>query len=104
VYLDTLRAFSDIAVLTLSSGFMTYAVDAHPDYGNICRDIVASPSTVVLLPSFNYETCVTETVDANCGGHSADPRSGRSKLFARGLTSIQGFRRRSARPQCRSIS
>jgi shikimate kinase len=62
VYLDTLGAFRVIAVLALSSGFMTYAVDAHPDYGNVCRDIVASPSTVVLLPSFNYETCVTETV------------------------------------------
>jgi shikimate kinase len=62
LYLDILGAFTDTAVLALSSGFMTYALDAHPDYGTICRDIVSSPSTLVLLPSFDYETCVTETV------------------------------------------
>jgi len=32
VYLDTLASFPDEAVLALSSGFMTYAEDAHPDY------------------------------------------------------------------------
>src|SRR5262249_18308162 len=36
--------------------------DPHPDYQSICREIAASPSTIVLLPSFDYETCVTETV------------------------------------------
>ena len=62
VYVDTLGTFSEDAVLALSSGFMTYGIDAHPAYGDICRDIVANPLTVVLLPSFDYETCVTETV------------------------------------------
>ena len=62
VYLDTLGSFRKEAVLALSSGFMTYRDDAHPDYPGIYREILASPSTVVLFPSFDYETCVTETV------------------------------------------
>ena len=62
VYLDTLGLFQKEAVFALSSGFMTYRDDAHPDYRGIYREIVASPSTIVLLPSFDYETCVTETV------------------------------------------
>jgi hypothetical protein len=41
---------------------MTYWDDAHPDYRHIYRNIVASPSTIALLPSFDYETCVRETV------------------------------------------
>jgi hypothetical protein len=36
--------------------------DPHPDYQSICREIATSPSTFVLLPSFDYETCVAETV------------------------------------------
>jgi shikimate kinase len=62
VYLDTLGSSNGTAVFALSSGFMTYGVEAHPDYENIYRDIVASRSTVALLPSFDYETCITETV------------------------------------------
>jgi shikimate kinase len=62
VYLDTLGSFCEEAVFAVSSGFMTYGDDAHPDYGDICTDIVASRSTAVLLPSFAFETCVTETV------------------------------------------
>jgi shikimate kinase len=62
VYLDTLGSSGEKAVLALSSGFMTYGDDAHPDYRSIYREIVASPSTLALLPTFDYETCVTETV------------------------------------------
>ena len=62
VYLATLKSPSEDGVLALSSGFMTYEDDVHPDYGRICRDIVESPSTAVLLPSFDYEMCVGETV------------------------------------------
>ena len=62
VYLDTLESLTEEAVIALSSGFMTYRDDAHPAYRGLHREIVASPSTVVLLPSFDYETCVTETV------------------------------------------
>jgi len=49
-------------VIALSSGFMTYPDDVHPDYGRWRREISSSASTIVLLPSLNLETCVAETV------------------------------------------
>jgi shikimate kinase len=49
-------------VVALSSGFMTYAHDAHPEYGRIRRDIEECAQTFVLLPSLNRELCVAETV------------------------------------------
>src|SRR5260221_9730028 len=49
-------------VVALSSGFMTYANDAHPEYGRIRRDIEECAQTFVLLPSLNLECCVAETV------------------------------------------
>ena len=62
VYLDTRGSLREESVIALSSGFMTYPDDAHRVYRGLRRQIVASPSTVVLLPSFDYEACVTETV------------------------------------------
>src|SRR6267143_2127433 len=49
-------------VVALSSGFMTYANDAHPEYGRIRREIEECAQTFVLLPSLNLECCVAETV------------------------------------------
>jgi shikimate kinase len=49
-------------VVALSSGFMTYAGDAHPEYGRIRRDVAQCADTFVLLPSLNRELCVAETV------------------------------------------
>src|SRR4030095_7250598 len=62
LYLDTCGSVREQTVIALSSGFMTYPDAAHPVYGVLRRELAASPSTVVLLPSFDYETCVTETV------------------------------------------
>jgi shikimate kinase len=62
VYLDVLETSTEPAVFALSSGFMTYADDAHPEYARLRREILTSRSTVALLPSFDYETCVAETV------------------------------------------
>ena len=62
VYLDTLPGLDGETVFALSSGFMTYDDDAHPDYRRIHREIVTNPSTAILLPSLDYETCVAETV------------------------------------------
>jgi shikimate kinase len=62
VYLDTLPVLDVATVFALSSGFMTYDDDAHSDYRRVYREIVTSPSTAVLLPSLDYETCVAETV------------------------------------------
>ena len=49
-------------VVALSSGFMTYANDAHPEYGRIRREIQECSRTFVLLPCLNRELCVAETV------------------------------------------
>ncbi len=62
VYLDALRALDAGTVFALSSGFMTYDDDAHGDYRRVRREIATSPSTAVLLPSFDCEACVAETV------------------------------------------
>lgn len=49
-------------VVALSSGFMTYSPDIHPDYRRLRRDLEQSPSTFVLIPSLDRELCVAETV------------------------------------------
>jgi shikimate kinase len=49
-------------VIALSSGFMTYAIDAHPEYGRVRREIEECAQTFVLLPSLDRELCVAETV------------------------------------------
>jgi len=54
-------------VLALSSGFMTYATDVHPDYARVRAEIAARATTLVLLPSLDYETCVAETVRRQLG-------------------------------------
>jgi shikimate kinase len=51
-----------VAVLVLSSGFMVYPADVYPGIGRLQRDIAAAPTTVLLLPSVDLETCVAETV------------------------------------------
>ena len=48
--------------MALSSGFMTYRWDVHPDYAAWRQRIAAAVSTFVLLPSCSLERCVTETV------------------------------------------
>lgn len=49
-------------VLALSSGFMTYTLAIHPTYEVVRHGIESSPTTVVLLPSLDFEACVAETV------------------------------------------
>jgi len=49
-------------VIALSSGFLTYARDTHPQYLSVCRELERSPTTFVLLPSLDRELCVAETV------------------------------------------
>ena len=43
------------AVVALSSGFMTYARDIHPEYSHVRRDLNQHPNTFVLLPSFDRD-------------------------------------------------
>lgn len=68
VYADVIRGVaSEACVLALSSGFMTYRDDVHPACARLRSDIVASPTTFVLLPSLDLETCVAETVRRQLG-------------------------------------
>jgi len=67
VYLDTLASLRQEVVIALSSGFMTYRDDAHAAYRTLHREIADSPSTVVLLPSFDYKACIAETVRRQLG-------------------------------------
>ena len=61
-YVEVVRDAPRDGVLALSSGFLTYASGAHPEYQAVSQAIISSPLTVVLLPSFDRETCVAETV------------------------------------------
>lgn len=54
-------------VLALSSGFMVYPAAVHPAYGELTAAIARCPTTFVLLPSLNVETCVAETVRRQLG-------------------------------------
>jgi len=54
-------------VLAFSSGFMTYREDIHQDYAGHRRDIATDPSTFVLLPSLEFESCVAEIVRRQIG-------------------------------------
>jgi shikimate kinase len=49
-------------VVALSSGFMTYPRDIDDEYARIRHDVERCPTTFVLLPSLDYERCVSETV------------------------------------------
>lgn len=68
VYADTIRGVaSHECVLALSSGFMTYREDIHPAYVHLRSDLAASPTTFVLLPSLDLDTCVAEVVRRQLG-------------------------------------
>src|SRR5438105_933011 len=45
VYFNFATVVAPEAVLALSSGFMTYRPDIHPEYESCRRDIASSPST-----------------------------------------------------------
>jgi hypothetical protein len=53
---------AEAGVMALSSGFMTYDEEVHPNYLEIRAAIADSPTTFVLLPSLDLETCVAEIV------------------------------------------
>ena len=61
-YRSLLHEASEPCVAALSSGFMTYPSDIHPDYSRLRLDIELSPTTFVLVPSLHRERCVAETV------------------------------------------
>ena len=62
IYLSLLDQAVHSDIFALSSGFMTYGNNIHSDYINLHQQIISNKSTFVLLPSFDLETCVAETV------------------------------------------
>lgn len=62
LFIDTVAPGRSIGVIALSSGFMTYSPNVHPSYKGVRRAIIESPCTAILLPSFDVEVCVAETV------------------------------------------
>jgi shikimate kinase len=50
------------SVAALSSGFMTYPRDIHPQYARLRQSIEENPMTFMLIPSLNRDICVAETV------------------------------------------
>ena len=61
-YCSLFRGENRPGVVALSSGFMTYASDTHPEYERARRDLEECAQTFVLIPSLDRELCVAETV------------------------------------------
>jgi shikimate kinase len=61
-YDASMREGGGQVLVALSSGFMTYQSDIHPQYACIRRNIEENPATFVLIPSLDRDTCVAETV------------------------------------------
>ena len=66
LYLELLEQYPSF-VIALSSGFMTYDSAIDPRIQQIHREILDDGSTVLLLPAFNLEECVKETVKRQLG-------------------------------------
>ena len=66
-------------VIALSSGFMTYASDTHPEYGRVRHEIEKCARTFVLLPSLDRECVWLRPSAGKSRGHSeglrTNPRS-----------------------------
>jgi shikimate kinase len=61
-YCSLFRGKSRPGIVALSSGFITYARDMHPEYARVRRELEQHPNTFVLLPSVDRDVCVLETV------------------------------------------
>ena len=62
IYGALMREGSGPFVSALSSGFMTYPQDVHPEFARLRHEIEQRPTTFVLIPSLDCEVCVAETV------------------------------------------
>jgi shikimate kinase len=80
LYSDLVAGVTQPTVVALSSGFMTYP-DVHPAYLARREQIASSPSTFVLLPSVDVETCVAETVRRQLGRPFARPAKREEKVI-----------------------
>ncbi len=62
LYLDLVGGLVRPDIVALSSGFLTYPDGIHPDCLALRQRVASSPSTFVLFPSADVETCVNEIV------------------------------------------
>ena len=67
-YRVVLQERKDLCVAALSSAFMTYRQDIHPEYGRLRTGVDQSPTTFVLIPSLDYglasrKQCVGSSLD-----------------------------------------
>lgn len=62
IYLTLLESRNPPDIMALSSGFMTYREDFHPEYAVLRQQIASSTRAFVLIPSLDFENCVAETV------------------------------------------
>lgn len=81
VYLSLPRRVASQTVVALSSGFMTYRTDIHPEYARCWSDIARSRFTFVLLPSLELEMCVEETVRRQLTRPFARSRKGEERVI-----------------------
>ena len=75
-------------VLALSSGFMTYPPHVHRRYVEIREEIARSPTTFVLLRSFELEACVVATVRRQLARPFANRTAEREEPVIRGRHGI----------------
>lgn len=66
-YIELLASIEYHCVIALSSGFMVYPVDVHPDYRKLKKNLAGDGNTFLLLPSVFLESCVDETVRRQLG-------------------------------------
>ncbi len=71
LYIEISR-LADNAVIALSSGFMLYAHHIHPGVEAIHACLLASPSTVLLLPSFAFIGTQALSPDSVLGTRACD--------------------------------
>ncbi|MDM0022959.1 shikimate kinase [Variovorax saccharolyticus] len=57
IYGEAKRALTTSAVFALSSGFMTYPVEVHEDYGRMRDAIEVDVLTALLMPAFEAQAC-----------------------------------------------
>jgi len=94
LYSDLVDGATRPAVVALSSGFMTYPDDIHPAYLARRQRIASSPSTFVLLPSIDVETCVAETVRRQLERPFARPAKREEQVIRERFALYMGLPRR----------
>ena len=81
-------------VAALSSGFMTYPEDVHPEYPALRAAVAESPTTFVLIPSLDREACSAETIRRQLGRPFARPAATEEAVISERFPIYVGLRAR----------